>query len=199
MIVLANLGSQCTKFHAAGWTWWLFTSFCLESWWIRQRNRIKFCENLGKGVTETLAMIRQAFKEESMSRTRNVQTHWDRKKTRRVKSKVKSMKMCEDFTPNFGDKRTVASRQRTASHFHFHQNVWPKTTWLSFPPTLLSTAILTQLRWSKQNRRRCSTPSQSTTSRMHLRMAEALGTVHRRRRWLLRGWRYPVDPKLVFD
>jgi hypothetical protein len=31
MIVLAYLWSQCTKFHAGGWTCWFFTSFYLES------------------------------------------------------------------------------------------------------------------------------------------------------------------------
>jgi hypothetical protein len=63
-------------------------------------------------------------------------------------------------------------------------NFWPKTTWLSYPihPTSLTwppatflcflgwkAAILTQWRWSRQNRRQCWTPSQNMTSRMHFK------------------------------
>jgi hypothetical protein len=59
-IVLAYLGSQCTKFHAAGWTCWFFMLSHLESC---------ILPDPGKSTTETLAMIRQAFGEESMSRT----------------------------------------------------------------------------------------------------------------------------------
>jgi hypothetical protein len=61
------------------------------SLWIRQRVRIKFRTNLRKGVLETLAMIRQALGEENITRTRKVQTHWDWKKMRQVKSTVKNM------------------------------------------------------------------------------------------------------------
>jgi hypothetical protein len=53
MIVLAYLGSQCKKIHTAGWKCWFLRPF---SWsrasvltrWIRQKNSIKFCANLGK-------------------------------------------------------------------------------------------------------------------------------------------------------
>jgi hypothetical protein len=38
------------------------------------------------------------------------------------------VKICEDFTPNFGDKKLVAaSRQFTIPHFHFNQGI-PETT-----------------------------------------------------------------------
>jgi hypothetical protein len=53
--------------------------------WIRRRVSIKLC------APETLAMIGQASREESTSRTRKVQTHRDRKMARQVKSKVESM------------------------------------------------------------------------------------------------------------
>jgi hypothetical protein len=102
--------------------------------WSQQRNSIKFCVNLGKSATETLAMIKQAFGEESMSHAWKSPNSLRPEKVRQVKSKVKNMiiiffdikqivhkefvlagqtmfygkcvKMCEDFAPNFGDKRT---------------------------------------------------------------------------------------------
>jgi hypothetical protein len=75
IIVQAYLENQCTVFHAAGWTCKCFASFYLESciWpdaisrWMWQRMCIKVCANLGRSATETPAMIRQAFGEESMS------------------------------------------------------------------------------------------------------------------------------------
>jgi hypothetical protein len=51
----------------------------------------KFCTNLRKGVMKTLANIRQALGEENITHARKVQTHWDWKKMRQVKSKVKNM------------------------------------------------------------------------------------------------------------
>jgi hypothetical protein len=104
MIVLAYLGRQCTKFHAAEWTCWFFISLYWESYiyldaisrWIRQRNSVKYCVNLGRSATKTQAFIRQAFGEESMSRTRVFEWHapfradwrkWDRwKETSRAGS-----------------------------------------------------------------------------------------------------------------
>jgi hypothetical protein len=106
------------------------------SLWIQQTNSITFCEYLGKGAMETLAMIRQAFGEESIYLYIETPNSLRRpKKVRQVKIKVKSMliiffdikrivhaeqsvphttmkfygdcvKMCEDLAPNFGDKRT---------------------------------------------------------------------------------------------
>jgi hypothetical protein len=71
IIVLAYLGSQCTKFHAAGWNSWFLTSFYMDviSQWIQQRNSVKCCADLGRSATETLLMIRRAFGEERMRRT----------------------------------------------------------------------------------------------------------------------------------
>jgi hypothetical protein len=95
-------------------------------------------------------------------------------------------KIWEDFAANFGNNAPFHISFLTREFF------LPKTAWLSSPIhlTLLcfldwiynwEPAILTQLRWLRQDRRRCNTPSQNTTSRMHSKMAEAHG------RGLLRG------------
>jgi hypothetical protein len=47
MVVLAYLGSQCTKFHAGGWMSFYLWSYIWTdaiSRWLRQRNRIKFVQ-----------------------------------------------------------------------------------------------------------------------------------------------------------
>jgi hypothetical protein len=96
-VVPACLGSQYTKLYAVGRTCWFLRNFIWRrvsftiSQWIRQQVCIRFCANLEKSAMETLAMIRQAFGEESMSCTRKVQTYRDREGRDRRKSKAKSM------------------------------------------------------------------------------------------------------------
>jgi hypothetical protein len=53
---------------------------------MQQRNSVRFSANLGKRVTETLSVIRQAFGKESLSRTPKAQTSPRLKKARHVKS-----------------------------------------------------------------------------------------------------------------
>jgi hypothetical protein len=80
------------------------------------------------------------------------------------------MKVCEDFTQTSAIKeQAVASWQRTVSHFLLHQGTFDqKQHDCHHPPTLLFSvsliedkterpAILTQLRWSRQNCRQCWT------------------------------------------
>jgi hypothetical protein len=75
MLILAYLGSQCTQFHATGLICW-FLRYIRNS--VSSLMRFRggsdsvhqiFFVNLGKSVTETLAMIIQALGEESMSLT----------------------------------------------------------------------------------------------------------------------------------
>jgi hypothetical protein len=56
---------------------------------------------------------------------------------------------------------------------------------------------LTHLRWSRQNRRQCWTPSKNTTSRMRLKSDRS--AVHTHGRGVLWGWRWAVCKKSVSD
>jgi hypothetical protein len=150
----------------------LFGVVYATSRWSRQRNSIKLCANLGKSAMETPAMIRQAFREESMRRTRKVQTHRDRKRRDRWRAKSRAcssfsfisrrsvtngtsvpqtavmfhgdcMKLCEHFAPNFENSRelAVAPRQRTVSHFPFHQEIFDRNQHGCRPPPSLHYSV----------------------------------------------------------
>jgi hypothetical protein len=89
---------------------------------------------------------------------------------------------------NLGDER--ASRQRTVLHFPPHQVISyvNNITVVQHPPYL-----------SSQNRRRCLTPSQNTTSGMHFKKSDrSAGKVHPPGRGLIWRWWWLEGSKLVF-
>jgi hypothetical protein len=97
--------------------------------------------------------------------------------------------MCEDFAPNFGDKRS--GRSITTTHrltLLFSPGIiWPKNnmTAVPLPPHV---SLFPRLKIQLKGRHFDTTEAMeaesqavlNTTSRMHLRTAEALGTVHTR-------------------
>jgi hypothetical protein len=106
------------------------------------------------------------------------------------------VKMCEDFDPNFGDEGTGCCITTTLCLTLFHHGFFFLSKTTSYPPD----AILTQLKWLRQNRRWCWTPSQNTTSKMHLKNCRSAGnSLYMRGSGLLQGWWWLVGPKLVFD
>jgi hypothetical protein len=166
------------KIYEDGWTCWFFKSFYLElpiwpdaiSRWIGQGNSIKFCTNLGKSATKTLAMIRQAFwkrawavhgkfkftetekgeigKEQSQEFAYHFlwhqgdcsqRIHHDRQKSRfriLLRRFAATAWKCANTSPRTLPTKelAVASRQRTVSHFLFHQGMFYKNN-LSVVPT----------------------------------------------------------------
>jgi hypothetical protein len=82
---------------------------------IQQRNSITFCANLRKGPTETLAVIRQAFEEESMNSQWKSPNSKRRKMERHVQSKVKSMLIIFIDIKGIVNKEFVLAGQRVNS------------------------------------------------------------------------------------
>jgi hypothetical protein len=96
------------------------------------------------------------------------------------------VKLCKDFAWNFGD--------TAPSHTDYHH----PTRLALHLATFLCSAISTQRRWSKQNRRRCWALLENTTSRMHFKGGRSPGKVRTRGREQLWRWWWLVGPKLVF-
>jgi hypothetical protein len=124
------------------------------------------------------------------------------------------VKMCEDFEPNFSDKRTgcwIMTMHRLTLPFS-PGNFWPKTTWLLSPthhthlPCTLVTFLFPWLKIKLKGRHFGTTEVNKAESYVVLntllepdlkdafwKMAETLW------RGLLRGLWWPAGPKLVSD
>jgi hypothetical protein len=68
----------------------------------------QICANIGESAAETLAMIRQAFREGSMISRRKVPNSPRSKKARQLKGQSEDQRqgLDQDFAPNIGDRRT---------------------------------------------------------------------------------------------
>jgi hypothetical protein len=219
MIVLTYIGSQCTKFHTAGWICWFLCPFVWVmsgSMWFHdvcdKGTAIKFCTNLGRNTMETLAMNRQAFgewkhelymespnsprpkkttgEEQSKEHARHFLWHQGNCSQRICPGRPNSqfhvllwrfMTIAWKFILSFGDKSgcCIMTTHRLTLPFS-PGNFLPKMTWLLSPthPTFLVLWLKIKLKGRHfETTAVIKTPSQNTTSRMHLRMAEALGMV----------------------
>jgi hypothetical protein len=141
MIVLAYLGSQCTKFHVVAGLFWFFTAFCLESCigpdaislWIRQGKAadfVKISENVRRKAWQWLDNSPRPKKRRNRWRatskacssfyfTKN--WSWQAKEAiphTPVTFYSDYVKMCEDLAPNFGDKKLL-HHDNSPSHISF--------------------------------------------------------------------------------
>jgi hypothetical protein len=195
--------------------------------WIRQRNSIKFCAELGKSAMETCSncdvhIFRLQWRHVQTSNRGTKHEPYEEspnsprpKNAREVKSKVKNMiiaflwqqgdycsqtispgrpngqfciplwrfmvtarKCAKTLSQTLATKElVVASQQCTVSHFLYHQAIFDQKHHCQPPPTLLfcfpdwrenwKAAILTKLRWSRQNSGGAE-HSHNTTFRIHL-------------------------------
>jgi hypothetical protein len=118
------------------------------------------------------------------------------------------MKMCEDFNPKFGAKRTGC--YITTMHCFSSGNFLPQNNIavIPHPPHYLicslqlfsvssieDTAVLTQVRWSRKNHQNQNTLTEHDVQDVFKKIAEVLGIVDTRGRGLLWGWWWPVGPK----
>jgi len=135
---LPCLVSQCAKLHVAGGTWAVFTHVYLESrtWPVaiftmdqrtEQQVCIRFCANLGKSATETLTMIQQASKDQSLSRVQVFQWH----------AQFKTSCTSVDDDEHTGRPTSCTnSRARPSGSTSYHsQHCWGGGNWLWDRPT----------------------------------------------------------------
>jgi hypothetical protein len=166
MIVVAFLRSRCTKFHATGWTYWFFTSFYLESCiWpdvgkIATETLVIISQSFGGGGG-SMSRTRKGRTRRNRKKAIHVNSKvksifiiffdikgnihkysfWQDKQAIphfSVTFYGDCVKMREDLTPNFGDKRTgcyiTIAHLQTLSFFT--REFLSKTTWLSSPTHL---------------------------------------------------------------
>jgi hypothetical protein len=123
-------------------------------------------------------------------------THQDPKRWGRWRAKLK-------HTHNFlwypGDCSQRPCPDRSGTQFRILLWCFTATAWKCEKTSPKTVAILTQLRWSRQNHRQCWTPSQNTGYKMHFKNGRRTGMMQMYGREPLQGWWWPLGPKLVFD
>jgi hypothetical protein len=162
MIVLAYVGSQCTKFQGAGWRCRFLCPFI----WNHVSGLMWFCDRSDRGTASNFVQISERVWRRPWQWLDKCpgKKAWDRWKAKsracslfpftsmRLFTKSSSlqakqsilhttvmfysncMKMCEDCHELWLHKNWLLHHDNTLSPLPFSPgNFWPKTTWLSFP------------------------------------------------------------------